>query len=195
MSRAPTAKNGRVANDVILDAVESLLTGPAPAKVTIDAAARASGFSKGGVLYNFPTKDALMLGVLDRLAEEMRAEVAARRDDFPAADSPTLAAMIETMRAWAPKRRGLACALMAALMENPELKTPVDALFADLRERILSEAARPRRVMAVWAALEGLHFASSFKSTAFPDDEIDGLLDELQTLLTDRAPQATEPAT
>ena len=183
MSRTARTDDKRAARDVILDAVESLLADPATARITIDAAARASGFSKGGVLYNFPTKDALLLGLLDRLCRELRAEVEARRAGLGRYDSPTLAAMIETHRSWAPTKHSLARALIAALIENDALRGPIDALFADLRARILAEAARPRRAMAVWAALEGLHFAVSLRRVAFPPEEGDGLLDELLTLL------------
>ena len=203
MSRTARTDDKRAARDVILDAVESLLADPATARITIDAAARASGFSKGGVLYNFPTKDAVLLAtgsvprrlpfeagragvhVLRSVADAraLRAEVEARRAGLGRYDSPTLAAMIETHRSWAPTKHSLARALIAALIENDALRGPIDALFADLRARILAEAARPRRAMAVWAALEGLHFAVSLRSVAFPPEEGDGLLDELLTLL------------
>jgi len=46
--------------DVILDAAERVVSREGSGRLTIDAVVRESGFSKGGVLYNFPSKQALI---------------------------------------------------------------------------------------------------------------------------------------
>lgn len=66
--------------DRILDAFESLLVGQGSRSATLDAVAEEAGVSKGGLLYHFPSRDDLVVGMLDRLremgsndAEQMRA--------------------------------------------------------------------------------------------------------------------------
>ncbi|KQS59087.1 hypothetical protein ASG36_14240 [Geodermatophilus sp. Leaf369] len=61
----------------LLDAYEELLVSGVGATVTLDAVAAAAGVSKGGLLYHFPSKDALVDGVAERLGEHVAADVEA----------------------------------------------------------------------------------------------------------------------
>src|SRR5205085_529152 len=53
--------------DRLLDAFETLLVTAGSRSATLDAVASAADVSKGGLLYHFPSKDALVEGMLDRL--------------------------------------------------------------------------------------------------------------------------------
>ena len=60
----------RSTRDRLLDAFENLLVTAGSRAATLDAVAEAAGVSKGGLLYHFPSKDALVEGMLDRLREQ-----------------------------------------------------------------------------------------------------------------------------
>ncbi|WP_280316797.1 TetR/AcrR family transcriptional regulator [Nocardia wallacei] len=55
--------------DRILDALESLLLDKGMSQVTLENVAAAAGVSKGGLLYHFKSKDALLAGLVRRLGE------------------------------------------------------------------------------------------------------------------------------
>ncbi|KOX11293.1 TetR/AcrR family transcriptional regulator [Nocardiopsis sp. NRRL B-16309] len=58
----------------ILDGALDLLRAEGGGSVTLDAAARQAGLTKPGLMYHFPTKEALKLGIVDHVAarwEEM----------------------------------------------------------------------------------------------------------------------------
>ncbi|SCX47408.1 transcriptional regulator, TetR family [Klenkia marina] len=61
--------------DRVLDAYEALLVDGAGATVTLDAVAEAAAVSKGGLLYHFPSKEALVDGLAGRLRERAAADV------------------------------------------------------------------------------------------------------------------------
>lgn len=61
MSRPPHARES------VLDAFEELLITEGERAATMDAVARAAGVSKGGVLYHFPSKDALEEAAIARM--------------------------------------------------------------------------------------------------------------------------------
>jgi AcrR family transcriptional regulator len=65
--------------DRVLDAYETLLVDGAGVTVTLDAVAEAAAVSKGGLLYHFPSKEALVDGLCDRLRERAAADVARLR--------------------------------------------------------------------------------------------------------------------
>ncbi|MDQ1128318.1 TetR/AcrR family transcriptional regulator [Microbacterium sp. SORGH_AS_0888] len=70
MSRPPHAR------EKVLDAFERLLIEDGERAGTMDATARAAGVSKGGLLYHFPSKDALEQGLIARLDELVEADIA-----------------------------------------------------------------------------------------------------------------------
>ncbi|GGN88430.1 TetR family transcriptional regulator [Nocardia rhizosphaerihabitans] len=61
--------------DRILDALETLLLERGAAQMTLDNVAAAAGVSKGGLLYHFKSKDALLVGLVHRLGERARAQL------------------------------------------------------------------------------------------------------------------------
>jgi AcrR family transcriptional regulator len=67
--------------DRILAAVRALLARGGPDAVTLDAAASEAGVSKGGLLYHFPTKASLFVGVLSQMRDRVVADMAARTAD------------------------------------------------------------------------------------------------------------------
>ena len=69
------------ARDRVLDAYESLLLEQGPSGATLDAVASAADVSKGGLLYHFGSKDALVNGLLERLRERSATDAALMRAD------------------------------------------------------------------------------------------------------------------
>ncbi|MEU0939236.1 MULTISPECIES: TetR/AcrR family transcriptional regulator [unclassified Embleya] len=55
--------------DRLLDAVERILVRDGVEAVRLDAVAREAGVSKGGLLHHFPSKQELVRGVVERLAD------------------------------------------------------------------------------------------------------------------------------
>lgn len=69
MSRPPRAR------ELVLDAFEELLLDGSGRAATMDATAHAAGVSKGGLLYHFPSKDALEAGLVARLEALVTADI------------------------------------------------------------------------------------------------------------------------
>ncbi|WP_427173630.1 TetR/AcrR family transcriptional regulator [Arthrobacter sp. 92] len=66
-----------VAREAVLDAFESLLIEVGERAATLDAVAKRAGVSKGGLLYHFPNKEAMISVLLERMdrlvAEDVKA--------------------------------------------------------------------------------------------------------------------------
>jgi AcrR family transcriptional regulator len=63
--------------DRILVALRDLLSSGGTAAVTLEAVAAAAGVSKGGLLYHFPSKSALYIGLLEAVRDRVAADMAA----------------------------------------------------------------------------------------------------------------------
>ncbi len=64
-----------VAREAVLDAFESLLIAEGERAATLDAVARLAGVSKGGLLYHFPNKEAMVSVLLERLDRLLAADL------------------------------------------------------------------------------------------------------------------------
>ncbi|HIY66407.1 MAG TPA: TetR/AcrR family transcriptional regulator, partial [Candidatus Agrococcus pullicola] len=60
--------------DEILNAFEELIIEQGERAATISGVAAAAGVSKGGLLYHFGSKDALVSGLADRFSEQIESE-------------------------------------------------------------------------------------------------------------------------
>ncbi|WP_295118856.1 TetR/AcrR family transcriptional regulator [uncultured Leifsonia sp.] len=75
VSSARSAAPARSARDRILDAFEDLLAEQSERAATLEAVAARAGVSKGGLLYHFASKDALVDGVLERFAADLAEDI------------------------------------------------------------------------------------------------------------------------
>ncbi|MEY9950595.1 TetR/AcrR family transcriptional regulator [Leifsonia sp. EB34] len=72
---ASSATAPRAARDRILDAFEDLLAEQSERAATLEAVAARAGVSKGGLLYHFASKDALVDGLLERFADDLAEDI------------------------------------------------------------------------------------------------------------------------
>ncbi len=149
------------------------------ARLTIDAVAARSGLSKGGVLYNFPSKDALIQGLVARLSEECASDIEAGRTQYQHYASPTLAALIVSAPGWISDKKSVARALLAANAANPELLTHFRAFKQQVKAQILSETDDPPRALIAWSAIEGLLFTTALGLSIHSDAEVEMMIDGL----------------
>lgn len=146
--------------DLILDAAERVVAREGARKLTIDAVVKESGFSKGGVLYNFPSKLDLIKGMVTRMVENFTARHDAAVRQAEADGSAPLRAMVEALITKEPEvDRSVSMGLLAATAENPELIDPIRDAIARMRADILAHARDPEIVNIVLLAADGLHFS------------------------------------
>src|SRR5919112_4767165 len=65
----PFVRGRKSSREKILDAAAELVSEIGAGRLTLDAVAERASLSKGGLLYNFPTKEALLQGMLERIIE------------------------------------------------------------------------------------------------------------------------------
>jgi len=169
-------------SDILNAALEVVRTRGAQG-LTIDAVAEESGFSKGGVLYNFPTKDALITGMVEFLASQFEEEVTAARTRNLGSESPTLSAMIDVTEGWLHDRRDVAQAMLATKADRPDLSEPFLGVKTRLKAAIETEMSDMGRALAIWASLEGLHFSEAHCVAIFTKHERAAIFHDLRKRL------------
>jgi len=143
--------------DMILDAAKRVVTSRGPAHLTLDAVAAEAGLSKGGLLYNFPSKKALIQGMILTHVEQYRKAFAALRSERHDEPNSVICALVRARKETGIER-SVGLAMLAGLAEDPELLSPLRAeihsALADVREN----ATDPTLATLVLLAFDGLEF-------------------------------------
>jgi len=178
-------KNSPDSRNDILDAAQRVVARDGAAHLTLDAVAKESGFSKGGLLYNFPSKEALIQGMLQRLIDNVEPKMQAFRDDVANEPNPTLRAIIECIGCEEIIDRNISMAILAAGAQNPQLLDPLRSRYHEHYQSILQESPDPDMALLLWAAADGLMFMSLLNMSPFPADKGEQLMSRLRLLAKD----------
>jgi AcrR family transcriptional regulator len=151
MGRRPT-----IDRDDLLDAAEAVVAAGGAAHLTFDAVAERAGVSKGGLLHTFPSKDALLVAMVERLCArfEAAAERAQRKlpDDAPGRELQAHVLGSLTGVAHDP----VSVALLAAVAQNLELLAPLGERYAEAVRRVSAGSIPHARAAVVCLAADGL---------------------------------------
>lgn len=175
----------------ILDAAERIVQARGVTALTLEAAAREAGVSKGGLLYHFASKEALLAGLLGRLADRVAAEFEAVLDAQPPHPARTTRAIL----AWTfddphmvcEQHQRAAAVFLAAFHHDPALLDPIRRVFADIRARLRQDALPPGHALAIMAAGDGLFMGRIFGMYAMDAEELAAMRAALERLAEPQA--------
>jgi AcrR family transcriptional regulator len=172
----------------LLDAAEAIIQARGVAGLTLEAAARDAGVSKGGLLYHFASKEALLVALMARLAEFMRAEYTACVEAQPPGPGRVARANLEWgfgegERACNEKHDRAAAVFLAAFHHDPALLDPVRAVIAQMRADNAADGLPPGVGEAIHAAADGMFMARIFRLYEPTAEERDAMRAVLEKLL------------
>jgi AcrR family transcriptional regulator len=171
-------KNSR---DRILAAAADVARETGPGSLSLEAVASRAGVSKGGLLYNFPTKAKLMQGLVeDYLREFERALESARTNDTNG-ESP-LAAYIRLSANDCEESQPSASWIFSAIAEDPDFLTPIKSFKRQLFERLKGETSDLKSLLICFLAIEGLRSMNLFDSDILSGDERQLLMSSLLSI-------------
>ncbi|MFY9291212.1 MAG: TetR/AcrR family transcriptional regulator [Methylorubrum rhodinum] len=139
----------------ILDAAGAVLRRGGGRALTIDAVAAQAGLSKGGVLHHYASKDALILALVARKLEELRAGISACETEAGPQPGPAGLglAMVAHLREAYCEDDDFSRALLIAAAENPEALAGYRAFVAERLERLASAEPPGAGAMLFFAIL------------------------------------------
>lgn len=144
--------------EAILEAAARVVENVGAAHLTIDAVASAAAVSKGGVLYHFPSKQALIEGMLQRLLVQMTERTAAYRRAHDASGNADLVARIVAEHDQRPADRAMSRAILAAAAEDPALLAPARQSVREAFDEAAAGSDSPTMGWVLLLAVEGLRF-------------------------------------
>ncbi|WP_274628258.1 TetR/AcrR family transcriptional regulator [Arvimicrobium flavum] len=156
--------------DRILAAAAEVAREAGAGKLSLDAIAARAGVSKGGLLYNFPTKAALMRALVDTFLAEFEAELNAATED-PQANVDVLTAYVRLSAIECEETKPGGAGVLAAIAEDPDFLKPIAAFKRRLLDRLKANAADVESVLVIYLALEGMRSMKLFEIDVLTADE------------------------
>jgi AcrR family transcriptional regulator len=148
--------------DRLLDAAETVVIEQGVNAMTLEAVAARARVSKGGLLYHFPSKEDVVLGMVSRIAsvvQERFASGLASEPPGPGRHARTmLGLMLDTEGSLFPRLQRVAGPLLGAIASNPRMLEPMQRFFQRVYQGMLEDGLPPDRSWLVLAALDGLKF-------------------------------------
>jgi AcrR family transcriptional regulator len=163
-----------------LEAALTIIARDGPGRLTLDAIARESGLSKGGLMHQFRTKDAVLKALLERQVTYFQDFSRSYMEKHGVESSqPELASQIATSRETLSKPHSAAFAILAALGQDPDLLVGTREIDAGKVKAIKAEAADPQLALLRWSAARGLALSAMFGLCPLSDKEREQLFHRL----------------
>ncbi|RWC34189.1 TetR/AcrR family transcriptional regulator [Mesorhizobium sp.] len=161
----------------ILAAAADVARDSGPGSLSLDAVASRAGVSKGGLLYNFPTKAKLMQGLVEGYLREFeQALEAAHTNDR---DENPLAVYIRLSANDCEEKQPSASWIFSAIAEDPDFMMPIKTFKRQLFERLKGETPDLKALLICYLAIEGLRSMNLFDADVLSKDERELLVSSL----------------
>jgi AcrR family transcriptional regulator len=147
----------RAASQVVIDkGVEAL---------TLDAVAQQAGVSKGGLLYHFPNKDALMGGMVEHLIQDFETVLQAEfdQDDAPGTPGQWVRAYIRATLRFSKQSLALIARLSSISADLPDLLEAAKVYDQQWRQRIETSGIDPTKATIILLAVDGIWLSEVFQ--------------------------------
>ncbi|MBB4701250.1 TetR/AcrR family transcriptional regulator [Sphaerisporangium siamense] len=163
--------------DELLNAAEELLAEQGATCLTLSAVAERAGVSKGGLLYHFSTKEALIKGMIERLVADFDELVAAQ--DESSYTRAYLAATLTAVRSGRLRR----WAVVTGAAGDPQLLAPMREAMARWHREGMESEPDPVAAGIVRLACEGLWDVVTHDPAFYADEQYEELHRRLLAIL------------
>lgn len=169
----------------ILKAADELAREIGPGHISLEAVAERAGMSKGGLLYNFPSKAALLKAMVAEHLKDAEKEFAEVREREGPGVEPMLRFLVERISEAERCARKPPIGFLAAIAENPELLDPVRDFHARLVQSLREAAADLPGALVVYLALEGIRSLDLMETNVLSSEEKAQALHRLNRMASD----------
>ena len=151
----------------LVDAAGRVVTRGGGGALTFDAVAMEAGVSKGAVLHHFPTKDALLIAMIKRLAER---EATPALENAQSADA-AMRAHIDRATHAPGDRDPVSATLLAAVARDIDLLSPLKISARAVIDGLTKAGLPPERAALLHFALDGLWISELLGTSPLNDTE------------------------
>ncbi|MGV7207847.1 TetR/AcrR family transcriptional regulator [Oxalobacteraceae bacterium A2-2] len=156
--------------DALLNALESILAEGGVHLVTLDEVASRAGITKGGLIYHFKSKEALLVGLVERMYSRLEANCAPPGAD-PHSLKHFLTARIHYAFGLSEREKRLMGSLLVASSTYPAVMGPVRRMYETGTEALARFQDSAGVGLSVWTTLDGFVLLEMLNIRRFTEQE------------------------
>lgn len=156
------------------------------ANLTLDAVAKEAGVSKGGLLYHFPTKEALIQAALDDFLDRFDSETDAEASSNPTLDNRWAQAYLIKTFDIDKDDLEMSFGILAAASNQPAMLDPMRERYVLWQSRMTAECKDPVEATVARLAADGLFFCELFGFAPLEPNLRSDVLAYLMTMVKNR---------
>jgi AcrR family transcriptional regulator len=168
--------------EIILDAAEAVVLESGARHMTLESVAARAGISKGGFLYHFPTKEALLKAMQERFIKKIDETRRKKSRGLKEGPGREIKAFILSIADRDPKKERIGSALLAAVAHNPGLLQPARDNFRSRLDEFVQSGLNFKRASVIFFAVTGLFFSELLLLSHLSNKERNDLIEELLRL-------------
>ncbi|NMG09054.1 TetR family transcriptional regulator [Brasilonema sp. UFV-L1] len=161
-----TKKKSRSATrEALVRAASQVVINKGVEALTLDAVAQQAGVSKGGLLYHFPNKDALIGGMVEQLIQDFEAVLQTEfdQDDAPGTPGQWVRAYIRATLRFSKQSLALIARLSSIATNSPNVLEIAKVYDQQWRQRLETSGIDPTKAIIIQLASDGLWFSQVFQ--------------------------------
>lgn len=166
--------------NLVIQAALAILAREGPRRLTLDAIAREGGISKGGLMHQFRSKEAVLTALLEYQMEYFEKVSQGRLAELaPGTPEANLLTQIAVSREAVMQQPSVAFAILGAVSEEPGLMAAFRELDAKKLAAIRAEATDPDLATLRWMAARGMLLSAIFGFCPLSEEERGRLFERL----------------
>ncbi|WP_348272905.1 TetR/AcrR family transcriptional regulator [Mesorhizobium sp. YR577] len=176
--------NGKMnSRQKILAAAAELAGEVGPGHLSLDAVAQRAGVSKGGLLYNFPSKAKLLEALVEQHLSEFNTALEAKEKQWEGRPNSLGSAYLELFVTDLEQRQPPPSGLLAAMAEDPGFLMPIKRFNRTLLDRLKAGSKNENSALILFLALEGMRSQRLFDVDILSTAERDAVIASLGAAL------------
>jgi len=168
--------------DKIVDAAERVVIEVGAAHMTLDAVAGKASVSKGGLLYHFASKEALLKAMLERRIQRFRESQEEKSGEFQNGPTREIKAYILSTLGRDRKTDRIGASLLAAIAHNPKLLDPAREDYRRRLSKLIPAGTGFERAAVIVLAVDGLRLLELLSLSPFNENQRKKVMEELLKL-------------
>lgn len=171
------------ARDRIIDAAEQVVIEAGARHLTLQSVASKAGISRGGLLYHFPDKEALLRGMLDRRRKHIAENRTKKRSTIQACPEREAAIyVLSLLDEDTGANRDISAAIIASGAHDPELLAPAREDHCRTIDELTRDGLSFERAAVIMLATSGLRFWEVLSMSPFNENDRRKIIKELLAL-------------
>ena len=168
--------------DKIVDAAEKVVIEVGAAHMTLDAVAEKASVSKGGLLYHFASKEALLKAMLERRIQRFNETQKERSSELQNGPAREIKAYILSTLGRDRKTDRVGASLLAAIAHNPKLLDPAREDYRKRLNKLIPAGLGFERAAVIVLAVDGLRLLELLSLSPFNENKRKRVMEELLKL-------------